>query len=84
MKLSCLLKNITSVSASLANIRISTIHYRAQEVLPNGLFVAIRGLKADGHDFIEQAVEQGATAVIVERHDLPQKIGIILLGFPLL
>jgi UDP-N-acetylmuramyl-tripeptide synthetase len=75
MKLSWLLKNITSVSASLANIRISTIHYRAQEVLPNGLFVAIRGLKADGHDFIEQAVEQGATAVIVERHDLPQKIG---------
>ena len=34
---------------------ISSLHYRAQEVQPGGLFVAIPGLFADGHDFIDQA-----------------------------
>lgn len=31
------------------------------------LFVAIRGAKADGHDFIEKAVENGACVVVCER-----------------
>lgn len=31
------------------------------------LFVAIRGAKADGHDFIEKAVENGARTVVCER-----------------
>lgn len=32
----------------------------------DAVFVALRGEKFDGHDFVEQAVSSGAAAVIVE------------------
>ncbi len=34
---------------------------------PGGVFVARRGLAADGHDFLEQAMARGAAALVVER-----------------
>lgn len=38
----------------------------SREVGPGGLFVAVRGHEADGHQFIGQAVENGAAAVLCE------------------
>ncbi|MGD9732873.1 MAG: UDP-N-acetylmuramoyl-L-alanyl-D-glutamate--2,6-diaminopimelate ligase, partial [Desulfamplus sp.] len=46
---------------------ISSIHANAGEVKPGGLFIAVKGFKADGHDYIGQAVENGASAIVVER-----------------
>ncbi|MBW1695998.1 MAG: UDP-N-acetylmuramoyl-L-alanyl-D-glutamate--2,6-diaminopimelate ligase [Deltaproteobacteria bacterium] len=46
---------------------ISSIHCRAQDVRPGGLFVAIEGLEADGHDYIDEAIVRGAAAIIVQR-----------------
>lgn len=46
---------------------ICSIHYRAQEVTPGGLFVAIKGARHDGHDYIDAARERGAAAVIVDQ-----------------
>lgn len=46
---------------------IGAIHYRAQEVRPGGLFVAVKGLVADGHDFIDEAIERGASAIVVQK-----------------
>jgi UDP-N-acetylmuramyl-tripeptide synthetase len=46
---------------------VTSLHYRSQDVLAGGLFVAIRGLAADGHDFIEDALRRGAAAVVAER-----------------
>jgi UDP-N-acetylmuramyl-tripeptide synthetase len=53
---------------------ITSIHYRAQDVIPGGLFVAIPGQTADGHDFIGQAVEKGALAVVVEKPPGPGQL----------
>src|SRR2546428_12741299 len=39
----------------------------SREVKPGGLFVALRGEQHDGHVFIPQAVERGATGVLCER-----------------
>ena len=49
------------------NPEISGVFCRAQEVLPGGLFVAVKGFAADGHDFIDQAVVNGAVAVVCEK-----------------
>jgi len=38
-----------------------------RKLKPGNLFVAIRGHKADGHDFLPQAVGLGAVAVVAER-----------------
>ncbi len=46
---------------------IGSIHYRAQDVLPAGLFVAIEGHTADGHDYIDQALTKGAASVVVQK-----------------
>jgi len=39
----------------------------SREVQPGGLFVALRGEQHDGHVFIPQAVERGATGILCER-----------------
>lgn len=39
----------------------------AQDVQPGGIFVARRGLTADGHTYIPQAIARGAAAVVGER-----------------
>lgn len=39
----------------------------SREVSPGDLFVAIRGESFDGHQFIQQAVERGAAAVVCEK-----------------
>src|SRR6266540_3906944 len=50
-----------------ARAEITGLAYDARRVTPGALFVCIRGLKADGHDFAPQAVANGAAALIVER-----------------
>ncbi len=56
---------ITSPEAATVSIR--SVHYRAQDVVPGGLFVAIRGFAADGHDFVDRAVANGAVAVVAQK-----------------
>lgn len=46
---------------------ISAVCCRAQDVRPGSVFVAIRGFRADGHDFIDEALARGAVAVVVEK-----------------
>ena len=53
--------------ANLTDMDIESIHYRAQEVLPGGMFVAVKGQTADGHDFMHQALQKGAVAVVTQK-----------------
>ena len=46
---------------------ILSIHFDSRDVQPGGIFVAIPGLKSDGHDHIGQAVSRGAVAVISQK-----------------
>src|SRR5438270_5818550 len=46
---------------------VESIAYDSRRVQRDGLFVALRGEKSDGHDFIGQAVEKGATVIVAER-----------------
>ncbi len=69
MKLSELimdLDNTASVSGS-RDPKIESIHYRAQELSPGGLFVAVPGHRVDGHDYIDCAIAQGASAIVCQK-----------------
>ena len=46
---------------------INKIESDSRKVGQEDVFVAIKGLVADGHDFIEKAINQGAIAVICEK-----------------
>ena len=54
------------------NREIASVAFDSRKVQKDSLFVAIRGLQADGHAFIEQSVKQGAIAVIC--NVLPEKM----------
>lgn len=45
---------------------ISVVSADSRKMKTGGMFVAIRGFIADGHDFIDQAVESGAEVVVCE------------------
>jgi UDP-N-acetylmuramoyl-L-alanyl-D-glutamate--2,6-diaminopimelate ligase len=46
---------------------VESITYDSRRVQRNGLFVALRGEKSDGHDFIGAAIEKGAAVIVTER-----------------
>ena len=48
---------------------VESIAYDSRRVQRNGMFVALRGEKADGHQFIGQAVAKGASVIVTERKD---------------
>ncbi len=60
------LPNATLLRGNL-NVAISGVVADSRNVMPGSLFVALRGEHVDGHDFVPQAIERGATAVLVER-----------------
>jgi UDP-N-acetylmuramoyl-L-alanyl-D-glutamate--2,6-diaminopimelate ligase len=42
---------------------ITGLTMNSREVKPGMLFVAIRGTHTDGHNYIEQAIQNGAVAI---------------------
>jgi UDP-N-acetylmuramoyl-L-alanyl-D-glutamate--2,6-diaminopimelate ligase len=48
---------------------VESIAYDSRRVQRNGLFVALRGEKTDGHDYVGQAIEKGAIAIVTEREE---------------
>ena len=55
-----------------ADIEISAIVFDSRKVTPGSLFVAVKGTLVDGHDYIAQAISDGAVAVICE--ELPSRV----------
>ncbi len=45
---------------------VTAIAYDSRRVVPGAVFVALKGLRADGDAFVEQAVSRGAQAVVSE------------------
>jgi len=45
---------------------IDAVTNDSRDVEPGALFVALRGARVDGHDFIDAAIEQGASAIVVD------------------
>lgn len=51
---------------------VKSVQIDSRRVQPGDLFVALRGTQVDGHEYIEKAIGQGATAVVCE--SLPQHV----------
>lgn len=56
-----------SPSGALAQIQIRSAVIDSRLSSPDCLFIALRGERQDGHDFIGQAIDKGAVAIIAER-----------------
>ena len=49
------------------NIKVNNISKNSNEIKPGDLFVAIKGSKSDGHDFIKDAIIKGAKCILCEK-----------------
>jgi len=66
MELAKLLANLNYYSDKTVQGLVSGISIDSRQVEPGQLFIALQGLKADGHQYIEQAVQRGAVAVVYQ------------------
>ncbi|MBK9389393.1 MAG: UDP-N-acetylmuramoyl-L-alanyl-D-glutamate--2,6-diaminopimelate ligase [Bacteroidetes bacterium] len=72
MKLENILEGIDVISfTGDSSLEIAAVEFDSRKVIPGSLFVAVRGVSTDGHNFISQAVASGASAIVCET--LPDK-----------
>ena len=70
MHLKELVKDIVQDSSDIPKVEINNICSHSEQVNNGSLFVAIYGEKFDGHDFIQKAVNNGASAIISNGRDI--------------
>ncbi|MCR4802706.1 MAG: UDP-N-acetylmuramoyl-L-alanyl-D-glutamate--2,6-diaminopimelate ligase [Lachnospiraceae bacterium] len=60
------------------NIEITELVFDSRKACENGVFVCISGAVVDGHTFVEEVVQKGITAVVVEKEvSAPEGVTII-------
>ena len=70
MKLGDLLAGLesrTTLPSGWREREVRDIAHDSRKVKPGSLFVAVRGFHSDGHQFISQAIQQGAVAIVAEK-----------------
>ncbi len=48
------------------DVEITSVCYDSRQARPGSLFVALRGERVDGHEYLTQAIAQGTAGVVVE------------------
>lgn len=67
MKLQDLLKKVDIVTINGdENKEVKLICTDSRNVERNALFIAIKGVQVDGHNYVENAIEQGASVIVYE------------------
>ena len=63
-------------------VELSGISYDSRQVKPGHLFIAVRGLVTDGHNYIGKAIEAGAIAIVYDRStaEIPTQATAILVS----
>ena len=71
-----LLRGVETTPLRAGDTPVTGIAYRSDAVQPGFAFFCIRGFAHDGHDFAQDAIDRGASALVVERElphlDVPQ------------
>ena len=70
MLLNKIAKLVISSDEQIPNVQINGLSLDSRTVEKGNLFVAIPGVNLDGHDYIQQAINNGAAAVITNGRDV--------------
>lgn len=49
------------------NMAIESITFDSRKTMKFGLFIAVKGTASDGHEYIDQAIQKGAIAIVCEQ-----------------
>ncbi|MFN3420207.1 MAG: UDP-N-acetylmuramoyl-L-alanyl-D-glutamate--2,6-diaminopimelate ligase [Armatimonadota bacterium] len=67
MRLRELIVNLTAAKLIGDDVEVTSIVHDSRKVQAGSLFVCLKGLKVDGHDFARDALQRGAVAIVAER-----------------
>lgn len=57
---------------------IGKLRQDSREIEPGDIFIAVKGTKSDGHNFIDEAIEHGAAVIISQKElDLDENVAVI-------
>lgn len=70
---------------AMAGAEVAYATNDSRQVGPGGLFVCLKGEKADGHDFAAAAAQAGCSAVLAARSlpELPERVAVLVVDDPL-
>lgn len=71
------MKKLSELYQVDSNVIIKGIKMNSKEIEEGDLFIATQGVVADRHDFIDDAIEKGASAVVVSKDIKEKKVPII-------
>jgi len=68
MNLSLVIKNLKIIKIKgSVDIEISDIAYDSRKIIKNSVFVCLKGASFDGHNFVRDAIKNGAAAIITQK-----------------
>ena len=50
---------------------ITSVEFDSRKVIEGSIFVAVKGFTSDGHSYIKQALDKGASLIVVDENDCP-------------
>ncbi|HJL62718.1 MAG TPA: Mur ligase family protein, partial [Candidatus Marinimicrobia bacterium] len=65
-----LVKGFIAANGDIPSTPIKNIQLHSGNVQPGDLYIAIHGTASDGHDYIPEALENGASAIITNGRDV--------------
>ena len=76
MRLKDILQGIDAKTVGVLDTAIEDLQFDSRKVGRGTLFVAQRGTKVDGHDYIDSAIDKGAVAILCEQMPKTTKEGV--------
>lgn len=61
------LKDIMIIGSGISETKVNGISYDSRQIREGYIFVCIKGFKFDGHDFIDDAVKNGAKVIVITK-----------------
>ncbi len=68
------LREIAVIQSAEGEVPVRGVQYDSRRVVSGDLFVAMRGGSADGNQFIDKAISQGAVAVVTDSPEAYEKL----------
>ena len=68
MQLNELMAEIDGEYFNMQNVEVLNMEFDSRRVTPGTLYIALRGERFDGHDFVTQAQQKGAIALLTQRY----------------
>ena len=66
------MKKLNELYNTNYSTKINNISINSKQVTKGDIFVCVKGINTDRHDFIDEAINNGASAIVVS-HDVGKK-----------